>query len=70
MLRKVFVVGISPHPSLITCRALKLIEEAPAILVIDTDYPFDISDLLKGKRVIKLRPAFTARDEEERRGII
>jgi Precorrin-2 methylase len=70
VLRKVFVVGISPHPSLITCRALKLIEEAPAVLVMDTDYPFDLSDLLKGKRVIKLRPTFTARDEEERRRII
>jgi precorrin-6B methylase 1 len=65
MLKKIYVVGISPHPSLITCKARELIEKAPAVIVLDTDYPFDLSGLLKGKKVVKLTPGFRAQENRE-----
>lgn len=57
-MRKIIAVGISPSPDLITCKTLKLIKKAPVILVYDSDFPFNLQELLKDKKVIRLRPSF------------
>ncbi|WP_170254156.1 SAM-dependent methyltransferase [Acidianus ambivalens] len=57
-MRKIYAVGISPSPDLISCKAVELIEKAPVVLIYDTDFPFELEEIIKNKRVIKLKPGF------------
>jgi len=57
-MRKIYAVGISPSPGLISCKAVELIGKAPVVLIYDTDFPFELEEIIKNKRVIKLKPGF------------
>jgi hypothetical protein len=57
-MRKIYAVGISPSPGLISCKAVELIWKAPVVLIYDTDFPFELEEIIKNKRVIKLKPDF------------
>ena len=67
MVRKIKVVGISPSPSLITCRALEEIRRAKVVVLLERDLPFSLENLLRGKRVVYLEPAYDKPPEEKKK---
>ncbi|BFH74617.1 cobalt-factor II C(20)-methyltransferase [Sulfurisphaera javensis] len=71
-MRKIYVLGLSPSPNLLTKEALEVLQKAPVVFTYANDFPFNLDELLKGKKVVKLTPAFTDssnRDEIIQRNI-
>ncbi|WP_162582616.1 SAM-dependent methyltransferase [Acidianus brierleyi] len=61
-MRKIYAVGISPSIELITLKALELIKKAPVVLTYDSDFPFSMEEILKDKKIVKLKPSFNEPD--------